>query len=163
MVNYQKGKIYRIIDNTNGNVYIGSTCSTSLAQRLVEHKSKYRLYTEKSIGYNVSSFEILKNGDYKIILVEDYPCDNKDQLRAREQYWIDISECVNKHRAFISPKDCYLINREYNKKYYQENKQEILKKTKQYSDNNKEYILQYKKQYYQKKKLESLQQTEEVI
>ena len=34
VVNYQLGKIYKIVDNTNGNIYIGSTCETTLARRL---------------------------------------------------------------------------------------------------------------------------------
>jgi len=100
MVNYNQGKIYKIIDNTNGNSYIGSTCKDILAERLIEHKSKYKLYTEKGIGDKISVFDILKNNDYKIILIQDFPCKTKDQLRAKEQYWIDKVESVNKHRAF---------------------------------------------------------------
>ena len=39
MVNYQLGKIYKLVDNTNGNIYIGSTCKPYLSSRLVQHKS----------------------------------------------------------------------------------------------------------------------------
>ena len=38
-----KGKIYQIVDNTNNNKYIGSTCK-SLKYRLTEHKSSYKRF-----------------------------------------------------------------------------------------------------------------------
>ena len=38
-----KAKIYKIIDNTNQNVYIGSTCKT-LKERLTKHKNNYKLF-----------------------------------------------------------------------------------------------------------------------
>ena len=34
MPDYNKGKIYKIVDNTNNNIYIGSTCEPTLAHRL---------------------------------------------------------------------------------------------------------------------------------
>ena len=37
MVNYQLGKIYKLVDNTNGNIYIGSTCLPYLSSRLAGH------------------------------------------------------------------------------------------------------------------------------
>ena len=45
MPNYQKGKIYTIIDNTNGNQYIGSNCQNTLAQRLSVHCSDLKRET----------------------------------------------------------------------------------------------------------------------
>ena len=41
MVNYQNGKIYRIVCNTTDEVYIGSTVIT-LSKRLAKHNSDYR-------------------------------------------------------------------------------------------------------------------------
>ena len=41
MTNYQFGKIYRIIDKTNKNQYICSTCCPTLAQRLRKHKDGF--------------------------------------------------------------------------------------------------------------------------
>ena len=38
-----KGKIYQIVDNTNDNIYIGSTCC-SLKKRLSNHKSAYKRF-----------------------------------------------------------------------------------------------------------------------
>ena len=54
------GKIYKIVDNTNNNIYIGSTCESTLTKRLSKHKSDYKRYVDKSIKYT-TSFEIIKN------------------------------------------------------------------------------------------------------
>jgi hypothetical protein len=35
----------------------------------------------------MSSFEIIEEGDYTIILIELYPCDSKDELFSRERFW----------------------------------------------------------------------------
>ena len=42
MSKYQNGKIYKIVDNTNDNVYIGSTIN-SLNVRLSKHETDWRL------------------------------------------------------------------------------------------------------------------------
>ena len=49
MVNYQLGKIYKIVDNTNNNIYIGSTCEPTLARRLSNHICVYKKYLEGEI------------------------------------------------------------------------------------------------------------------
>ena len=77
-------KIYKIIDNTNGNVYIGKTEQKYLCERLSSHK-----YDQKT-GKRVSSGKIIKNGDYKIELIEE------THDKSRERYWIINTECVNK-------------------------------------------------------------------
>jgi hypothetical protein len=148
MVNYQQGKIYRIIDNTNGNIYVGSTCKKTLAQRLSQHNFEYKKYCNSLCYYVVSSFDILKNGDYKISLIEDFPCDNKDQLRAREQYWIDNTDCINKKSAFLTSEQ----REQYNKNYYQQNKERLNDMNKTYHEKNKDAIRNWLKQYREKNK-----------
>lgn len=98
MPNYKYGKIYKLIDNTNGNVYYGSTTENTLSRRLSGHIGSYHRYLN-STGTYTSSFEILKNNDYKIVLVELFSCTCKDELTMREQYYIDNFKCVNKANA----------------------------------------------------------------
>ena len=57
-----QAKIYKIIDNTNGNVYIGSTYE-SLKNRLSHHKSNYKAYLKGLYGYT-TSYDIIKNNNY---------------------------------------------------------------------------------------------------
>lgn len=92
MVNYSNSKIYKIIDNTNGNIYIGSTCQP-LSKRLAAHRSAYNQYM-KGKKY-VKSCDILKNNDYNIILIENYSCTDKEELLARERYFIENTKCIN--------------------------------------------------------------------
>jgi hypothetical protein len=72
---YQNAKIYKIVDNTNDNIYIGSTCK-KLCQRLAQHRSNYKQYLNDKFSY-ITSFKILKNDDYDIVLIEEFPCENK--------------------------------------------------------------------------------------
>ena len=92
---YEKARIYKIVDNTNQNIYIGSTCKT-LAQRLGQHRADYKRFLN-GIRNNVTSYDILKNGDYNIYLIEEFSCENIEQLRARERFYIESLKCVNKN------------------------------------------------------------------
>jgi hypothetical protein len=132
MVNYQLSKLYKICDNTNEKIYIGSTCANTVAIRLAEHVSKYKLFKEGKYHY-LSSFEVLKNENYNIILIENYPCNNKDELRSRERFHIETnSNCVNlyipiRHKSEIkeSKHQIYLKHKEiYKQKYYDSNKEQ---------------------------------------
>ena len=50
MPDYSLGKVYKIVDNTNQDVYIGSTCQPTLAQRLSQHKKDYNKYLKDKHG-----------------------------------------------------------------------------------------------------------------
>ena len=43
----------------------------------------------------ISSFQVLENNNYDIILIESYPCETKDQLYSRERHYIETLDCVN--------------------------------------------------------------------
>jgi hypothetical protein len=124
MVNYENGKIYKIVCNITGLCYIGSTCEPTLARRLAEHVGDYKGYKNGKRSY-ISSFKVLENNDYYIILLENVTnCVSKDQLHARERFYIENNKCVNK----------YVVGRtrkEYKKEYYEENKEIILEKGKE--------------------------------
>lgn len=70
MINYQLGKIYKIVDNVTGKIYIGSTCKPTLARRLAKHISGYKYYLKSNNKYT-TSFKILENDDYSIVLLEN--------------------------------------------------------------------------------------------
>jgi len=95
MIDYQQGKIYKIECNVTGKVYIGSTCEPILARRLAGHIKNYKRYLNGKSNY-VSSFDVLQNGNYDIVLIESYPCNSKDELHARERYHTNNIDCVNK-------------------------------------------------------------------
>ncbi len=98
-VNYSNGKIYRIICNKTGLVYIGSTCRT-LEERLKEHANDSKRYLNKETDIFISSIFVTYNNDFKIELIENYPCDNRHQLENRETFHISQSKCVNLSKRF---------------------------------------------------------------
>ena len=124
MVNYQQGKIYKIISGDL--TYIGSTCEYTLAKRMTHHRGCYKQWLNGMHSYT-TSFELMGNEDAQIILLELYPCGSKDELHARERYHIENNECVNK-----------VIPSRTQKEYYEANKEELLKKKKVYYHDNKD-------------------------
>jgi hypothetical protein len=95
---YRFGKIYKIVCNVTGKVYIGST-HRKLNDRLDRHYSTYKGYCTQGNNNNynyVTSFEVLKENDFKIILLEEFSCETKEELLMREKYYIQNNECVNK-------------------------------------------------------------------
>ena len=96
---------------------------------------------------NLSSFEVLKNNDYKIELVENFPCQSKDDLFEREKYYIQNNECTNKR-----------IPSRGIKEWYNDNKNEILQQKKEYYQSNKEILKQKSLDRYYKKKEQQQQQ-----
>jgi hypothetical protein len=138
MPNYQNGKIYMIESISNNCRYYGSTIQ-SLALRLGKHRNDIKM------GRNPSSKEILKYQDARILLVELYPCNNRMELESKEAEYIRNNDCVNKQIPQRTDK-------EYQKQYYQDNKEVIKEKSKQYRQDNKEVIAKYQKQYQQDNK-----------
>ena len=137
MVNYQLGKIYKIVCNVTDLVYIGSTCEPTLARRLTKHVNNYKRYLDKKYHYT-SSYDILESGDYDMILIESYPCNSKDELHARERYWTNQIKCVNKYKNQGLVLE--LGKAGYDKHYYQEHKDHIKLKCMEYRNLNKELI-----------------------
>lgn len=78
MVNYANGKIYRIVCNTTGLQYIGST-TRPLSERLNEHKQNLKKFLNGKTHY-VTSFKVLENNNFQIILIENVPCSRKEEL-----------------------------------------------------------------------------------
>ena len=161
MPNYNNGKIYSIRSHQTDQIYIGST-TQPLCKRLYGHRQKYKLYKNTgNCGRSyMTSFEILQYDDHYIELIEECPCDTRQQLCRREGQIIRASECVNKHIAGRTKKQYQQDNKdkicEYKKQYYQDNKDELLVKNKQYREGNKEKINAKKKQYYEDNKDELL-------
>ena len=141
---YQRGKIYKLISIQTDLVYYGSTIENTLTNRLSGHRTSYKKWLNGKDDY-VTSFEIVKYDDCKIILVESYPCNTKYELTAREQYYIDKNVCVNKNKANTG-----LNRKDYFNQYQIEHMDELKAKKKEYYNNHIDEITQYKKDYYKK-------------
>ena len=72
MVNYQLGKIYKIVNDVNDKFYIGSTAEPYLSNRMSGHRQKHNKCMSKNIGVDLK--------ECSIILIENYPCKDKPEL-----------------------------------------------------------------------------------
>jgi len=159
MVNYQNGFIYKLCckDTNIKDEYIGS--STNFTRRKCNHNQRCNNPNDKKYHYKVYKF-IRDNGGFEnfcMIEIEKHPCDSKRELETRERYFIELYE---------SKLNCIIPTRT-KKELYQDKKDEILQKNKEYRDkhtdkikkqckeyrlNNKKEIKEKKKVYYQEKK-----------
>ena len=150
-MNYQNGKIYKIVSNQSEEVYIGSTAQVLLCQRFGQHMNEYKRYLSGKIKPKTSSVNIIQYNDAHIVLIEVYPCHSKEELVRREQYHMDLHKdlAVNKLRAVgLDGKEYYELNKDKKKEYYEANKD----KKKEYYEANKVYIKAQKKEYYEANK-----------
>ena len=135
MPDYNKGKIYKLWSPSKNLVYYGSTCET-LPQRLASHRCKYKTYMNTNKNY-ITAYKVLECEDYKIELIEDYPCNNKQQLCKKEGEYIRELKCVNKNIA----------GRTY-KEWEEENKEKRSEQHKQYDKVHKQQIKEKKQKHY---------------
>jgi len=142
-VDYSKGKIYKITNDFNDDIYVGSTCDT-LVKRFSGHKTDINNDKKKNRPLYTLMNEIGFNR-FRIQLICDYPCEDKYQLRQKEGEYIRLLGTLNKNVAG-----------RIGKEYYNENKDKIIASWKSYYENNKDKKLEYNKEYY-------LQNKDEVI
>jgi hypothetical protein len=113
MNKYQNGKMYKITNTVDDNKYVGSTCS-SLPKRMINHKGDSKRYP------NIKLYKHLLNigwANATIELIENFPCNSKEELCKREQELInELEPTLNMYKSFgFDPK-------QYSTKYYQNNK-----------------------------------------
>lgn len=131
MPDFSKGKIYKVVSDHTDLCYIGSTCQ-SLSYRLNNHRQDVK----RCPNYAVNT--IISLGDYRIELVEEYPCNNNIELRTRERFHYEQNKCCNK----ITP---ISTQKETKHNYYLKHKEEILQKSKEYQQTEKSRL--QKQQY----------------
>ena len=158
MNRYESGRIYKIVDNAYTKCYVGSTCET-LTKRFQRHRENYKAYLDGKRNKNASSvilFDEFGVENCKIELIENYPCNNKEELHRREGHYIQSVDCVNKIVAGRTAKEYREDNKdkihEYNQEYFKNNRDKIIQQCKEYRDNNKEKEQLRHQQKYQRRK-----------
>ena len=124
MPDYQKGKIYKLVSDHTDEIYIGSTCQM-LCKRLGGHKRDC-----KTLKHPCNSKKLFDLGKVKIVLIENVPCDSKDELYKRERHYIETMECLNIYIPGRTMAENYQDKKEHyqkksNDRYYAK-KEEIL-------------------------------------
>ena len=116
---FGKGKIYKITNDYNDDVYVGSTCDL-LTKRFSNHKNDSK--NDKKQGrpiyklMNEIGFE-----RFRIELIEEYQCQDKYQLRQREGHFIRELGTLNQRIAGRTRQED--DRKEYSKEYRENNKE----------------------------------------
>ena len=85
MRNYQKTKIYKIVSDLGNMVYVDSTAKEYLSQRLQQHRHDYKQWKNRKKNY-LPVFEMFEKygvENCKIILIESFACNSKDEKTSR--------------------------------------------------------------------------------
>jgi hypothetical protein len=151
---YANGKVYAIICRKTDRRYIGSTCEPTIAKRLAQHVKSFKQWKEGKRYF--SSYDIIKDGDYYIVLLESYPCNSKDELRMCEQKHINLNENINMMKAYQTTEESKEYRKQQNikntdkrKKHYEANREELIEKAKENYKKNKDIIVIRKKKHYE--------------
>ena len=137
MPDYQLSKIYKLVSNKTTDIYIGS-CLMRLSTRLSTHKHNSNTCASKKLFTN--------DAIITIVLLENYPCNTKNELKARELHYITTNNCININKPFVCDIP-YGDGKAYSKEYYQANKNQISAFQKEYRQANKERIKSKAKEY----------------
>jgi len=156
MPNYNNTVIYKIKHNEDYddlNIYVGST--TNFRCRKNQHKLCCNNENCKKSNQPVYKY-IRDNGgwdQFVMVLIEEYSCNSNNEKLIRERYHIDI----------LKPKlNCNIPTRTQ-KERYENNKDKINEKIKEYKNNNKEKIREQLKIYYENNKKNISEKSKEKI
>ena len=161
---YTKGKIYIIRNSQNDLTYIGSTCQT-LAQRMAQHRRDMK-YPKRQQYKLYQAMNELGVDAFYIELLEDYPCQKKEELLKKEGERIrELNSEYNKIISGRNKQEYYQDNREEikdrQKHRYEGNKPHYLEYAKAYRDNNKDVLKDKKCKYYEDNKERILEKKKE--
>ena len=117
---YLNGVIYALYHKDLPKFYIGS--SINIKHRIYQHID--------SVKNKCESKEIVKLENWQYLIIERYPCNNRQELCMREQYYIDlnINKVVNKRKAYSTAEELAQQNLDNSKAYYHKNKSTVIQK-----------------------------------
>jgi len=142
-IDFSNAIIYKIVcrDTDIPNSYVGST--TNFAKRKCSHK--FNCNNPKSNLYNLQVYQFIRAHDgwnnWDMIEIEKYPCNDSNELHARERYWIEnLKASLNKSIPNRTAEEIKQYQKQYSKQY-----------SKQYRDSevNKIKMKTYRKEHKQ--------------
>lgn len=135
-MNFQNSVIYKIVSNNLDikDCYVGST--TNFDKRKGCHKAHYKNLKDTRFLYKF----IRENGgwnDFSMVLIENYPCNNKNELFARERFFIqELKANLNR-----------IIPLRTDKEYRNDNKEKLKKNKHDYAIKNSKKIVDNVRQW----------------
>ena len=137
MPDYSKAVIYKIYDDEG--TYYGSTVD-------YHNRKSYHKYMYSSCR----SEEIITRGNWKMEIVEEFPCENRKELLTRERYYIENFPCVNHITPILFGDEAKERNKMHTKRYKANNKEQIAENSREYRKKNIEKIRKKTMEYRQK-------------
>ena len=125
---YSQGKVYELVCNVTGLVYVGSTVMT-MVKRMDAHRSP---------ASECHSKKVMAAGDFTDKVLELFPCSTVKELVAREN--IFIKQYQDLYGELCVNRDTFLTKSEYNARFYSQDAQAQRDRSKKYKVENKEKV-----------------------
>lgn len=155
---YAHGKVYKLVNDIDAEIYVGSTC-LPLHKRLYTHKKKAKEKPDRNVYQHLNEIGF---DNVQIILIENYACDSKEVLLARERHWIDtLMPSLNQNLPLRTNKEWRETNKDKVRDYLETKKDIIREQMREYREAHKDKIREYreankdKRQQYQRDYCES--------
>ena len=140
MPDYSKGKVYKLLKSIDDEIYVGTTIQP-LRKRLCEHKQRAK---DDTRNHKLKEHMIkIGVGNFYIELIENCPCNSKEELFAKEGEWIRKISTLNKIIQGRTTKEWRDDNKQHIKQYIEDNKERL----KHWKQENSEHIKDYQKIY----------------
>ena len=163
--NYQNCVIYKLVsfDTTLTECYVGHT--TNFTQRKKNHKNSY--FNENHPNHFFPVYEFMREHggweNFIMLQMEEFPCETKREAEIREEYWRkELNATLNGHQCFTTTEEKKIKNRKRVAKFNKKNPTYMKEYNKEYYEANKDKKKLYMKDYRLRKKLEKLNLTETI-
>jgi len=91
---FQDAYIYRLVIEESDEVYIGSSCTPPVT-RFSQHR---HAAMNPDTQLQSAACVLFHMGTVQMLIVEQYPCANAQELTLRERWWIENTpNCINKN------------------------------------------------------------------
>jgi hypothetical protein len=156
MVDYKNTKIYYI--QVGDKRYYGHTAEKYLSTRESKHRSNFK-QGETMPLYKLLRENNMNENDIKLVFVENFPCENVEEAKQRERWWVEYDGELNKLRPIITDAE----RLEYFKTYYKNNKEEKNTYSKQYRQDRLDERREKDRDYYYKNKETVLEKLRRIV
>jgi group I intron endonuclease len=146
---YSEGKVYKITNTQNDEIYVGSTCR-SLKVRMSKHISTSKTLKQMKL---YQAFNKYGAENFEIELLQSYSNITVCELRKHEQRYIhDLNPTYNTYDAVKDIVYYKNYTKNYNQNYQAQNKDILREKKREYHEKNKETIREKQKVYHKQNK-----------
>lgn len=121
MPDFQNAKIYKLVNSIDSKIFVGSSCQ-DLCVRKATHRymARYEPHRAVYLHLNTIGWE-----NVKIILIEKFPCKDREEMKKREHFWYEqLKPCLNERVPFSTPQNALKKNQERDARFMARHKEE---------------------------------------